>query len=118
MAVLPAGAAVMLYYNAIDTSNYCNIVNTSQREEMAVLPAFTVILLYQRAMNASTDSSSVSSWKREMAVLPAFTAVQLHQRAMNASTDCSTVSSGQTGNDGSACSYCSTITTHCYEYMK
>jgi len=61
---------------------------------MAVLPAFTVILLYQRAMNASTDSSSVSSWKREMAVLPAFTAVQLHQRAMNASTDCSTVSSG------------------------
>jgi len=53
----------------------------------------------------------------EMTVLPAVTAVLLHHSAMDTLTDCNDVSTGQRGNDGSACSYCSTVTSQCYEYM-
>jgi len=53
----------------------------------------------------------------EMAVLPAVTAVLLHHCVMDTWTDCSVVSKGQRGNGGSACSYCSTVTSQCYGYM-
>jgi len=53
----------------------------------------------------------------EMAVLPAVTAVLIHHSAMDTWTDCSVVSTGQRGNGGSACSYCSTVTLQCYGYM-
>jgi len=52
----------------------------------------------------------------EMAVLPAVTAGLLHHSAMDTWTDCSVVSTGYRGNGGSACSYCSTVTSHCYGY--
>jgi len=48
----------------------------------------------------------------EMAVLPAVTAVLLHQSAMDTWTEGNVV-----GNDGSACNYCSTVTSQCYGYM-
>ena len=53
----------------------------------------------------------------DLAVLLAVTAVLLHHSAMDTWTDCSAVSTGQWGNGGSACSYCSTVTSQCYGYM-
>ena len=53
----------------------------------------------------------------KMAVLSAFTAVLLHHSAMDTWTDCSVVSTGQRENRGSACSYCSTVTSQCYGYI-
>ena len=50
----------------------------------------------------------------EMAFLPAVTAVMLHQIAMDTCTDCSDVSTGYRGNGGSAFSYFSPVTSHCY----
>jgi len=50
-------------------------------------------------------------------VLPAVTAVLLHHSAMDNWTDCSVVSTGQRENGGSACSYCSTVTSQCNGYM-
>ena len=52
----------------------------------------------------------------EMAVLPAVTAVLLHHSAMDTWNDCNNVSTEQRGNGGSACSYCSTVTSQCYGY--
>ena len=49
----------------------------------------------------------------EMAVPPAVTALLLHHSAMDTWTECSVVSTGWRGNGGSACSYCSTVTSHC-----
>ena len=53
----------------------------------------------------------------EMAVLPAVTAVLLHHSVMDIWTDCSVVRTVHRGNDGSACSYCSTVKSQCYGYM-
>jgi len=53
----------------------------------------------------------------EMAVLPAVTAVLLHHSAMDTWTEGNVVSTGERGNGGSACSYCSTVTSQCYGYM-
>jgi hypothetical protein len=53
----------------------------------------------------------------EMTVLPAVTAVLLHHNAMDIWTDCCGVSTGYRENDGSACSYCSTVTSQCYGYL-
>jgi hypothetical protein len=53
-----------------------------------------------------------------MEVLPAVTVVLLHHSAMDIWTDCNVVSTGQRGNGGSACSYCSTVTSQCYGYME
>ena len=53
----------------------------------------------------------------EIAVLLAVTAVLLHHSAMNKWTDGNVVSTGERGNGGSACSYCSTVTSQCYGYM-
>ena len=55
--------------------------------------------------------------KGEMAVLPAVTAVLLHHCAMGIWTEGHVVSTGQRGNGGSACSYCSPVTSQCYGYM-
>jgi len=52
-----------------------------------------------------------------MAVLPAVTAVLLHHSAMDTWTDCNVSSTVYRGNDGSACSYCSTVTSKCCGYM-
>ena len=52
----------------------------------------------------------------ELAVLPAVTAVLLHHSAIYTWTECNVVSTGWRGNSGSACSYCSTITSQCYIY--
>ena len=54
----------------------------------------------------------------EMLVLPAVTAVLLHHNAMDTCTDCNVVSTGDRGNVGSGSSYCSTVTSQCYGYMK
>jgi len=48
----------------------------------------------------------------EMAVQPIVTAILLHYISMVTYTDCSVVSSGLRGNDSSACSYCSTVTSY------
>ena len=53
----------------------------------------------------------------EMAVLPAVTTVLLHHSAMDTGTECSVVSTGLRGNGGSACSYCSTVTSQCNGYI-
>ena len=53
----------------------------------------------------------------EMAVLPAVTAVLLNHSAMGTVTDGKVVSTGYRRNGGSACSYCSTVTSKCYGYM-
>ena len=53
----------------------------------------------------------------EMASLPAVTAVLLHESAMETWNDYSVVSTGLRGNRGSACSYCSTVTSLCFGYM-
>jgi hypothetical protein len=53
-----------------------------------------------------------------MAFVPADTAVLLHHRAMDTWTDRSVVSTGERGNGGSACSYCSTVTSQCCGYME
>ena len=53
----------------------------------------------------------------EMAVLPAVTAVLLHHSAMDKWTDCNFVIILQKGNGGSACSYCSTVTSPYYGYV-
>jgi len=50
-------------------------------------------------------------------VLPPVTAVLLHHSAMDTWTDCNVVSTVKRGNGGSACSYCSTVTSQCYGYM-
>jgi len=47
----------------------------------------------------------------EITLLPAVTAVLLHHCAMDVWTDCSVVSTGCRGNNPSACSYCSTVTS-------
>ena len=51
----------------------------------------------------------------EMAVLPAVTAVLLHHIAMDTWTDCNVLSTGGMVNGGSACSYCSTVSSHCLQ---
>jgi len=53
----------------------------------------------------------------EMAVLSTVTAVLLHPSAVDIWNDCSAVSTGQRKNGGSACSYCSTVTSQCYGYI-
>ena len=53
----------------------------------------------------------------EMAVLPAVTAVLFYHSSMDTWTECNVVSTGQRGYGGSACSYCSTVTSQCYGYM-
>jgi hypothetical protein len=53
----------------------------------------------------------------ELAVLLASNAVLLHCGAMDIWTDCSVVSTVVRGNGVSACSYCSTVTSHCYGNM-
>ena len=53
----------------------------------------------------------------EMAVLPAVTAVLLHHSAMDIWTEGNVVSTGERGNEGSACSYRSTVTAQCFGYM-
>ena len=53
----------------------------------------------------------------KMAVLPSVTAVLLHHSAMDTWTDYNVVSTGYRGNGGSACSYCSTVTSQCYGYL-
>ena len=53
----------------------------------------------------------------EMAVLPEVTAVLLHHSAVDTGTEGNSVSTGQRGNGGSVCSYCSTITSQCCGYM-
>jgi len=52
-----------------------------------------------------------------MAVLPAVTAVLLYHSAMDKWTEGNVVSTGYRGNGGSACSYCSTVTSQCCGYM-
>jgi len=47
----------------------------------------------------------------EMAVLPAVTVELIHHSAMDTWTDCNVVSTGKRVNCGSACSYCSTVTS-------
>ena len=49
-----------------------------------------------------------------MAVLPTVTAVLLYHGAMDKWTYCNDVSTGYGINGGSACSYCSTVTSQCY----
>jgi len=53
----------------------------------------------------------------EIAVLPAVTAVLLHHNAMVIWTEGNVVSTWQRVNGGSACNYCSTVTSRCYGYM-
>ena len=53
----------------------------------------------------------------EKAVLPAVTAVLLHHSAMDTWTNCYGVSTVKRGKGGSACSYCSTVTSQCYAYI-
>ena len=53
----------------------------------------------------------------ELAVLPTVTAVLLHHSAVDTWPDCNVVSTGKRGNGGSACSYCSTVTSQCYGYI-
>jgi len=53
----------------------------------------------------------------KMAVLPAVTAVLLYHSAMDKWTEGNVVSTGYRGNGGSACSYCSTVTSQCCGYM-
>ena len=50
----------------------------------------------------------------EMSVLPAVTAVLLHHSAMDIWTEGNFVSTGLRENGGSACSFCSTVTSQCY----
>ena len=53
----------------------------------------------------------------EMVVLPAVTAVLLYHSAMDTLFEGNVVSTGERRNGGSACSYCSTVTSKCYGYM-
>ena len=50
----------------------------------------------------------------KMAVLLAVSVVQLHLCGIDTWTECNVVSTGKRGNSGSACSYCSTVTSQCY----
>ena len=52
----------------------------------------------------------------EMAVLPAVTEVLLHHSVVDTGTDGRIVTTGQRGNGGSACSYCSTAKSQCCIY--
>jgi len=47
----------------------------------------------------------------EISVMPAVTAVLYHHSAMDIWTEVNDVSTGYRGNGGSACSYCSTVTS-------
>jgi hypothetical protein len=42
------------------------------------------------------------------------TAVLLHHNAMDRESESSVISVGERGNGGYVCSYCSTVTSHCY----
>jgi hypothetical protein len=53
----------------------------------------------------------------EIAVLPAVTTILLHHNGINTWTYCSVLSTGQRINGGSACSYCSIVTSLCNGYM-
>ena len=53
----------------------------------------------------------------EMAVLSAVTAVLLHLNAMDTLIDCSVVITVKRGNNGSACSYCNTVTSQWYGHI-
>jgi len=53
----------------------------------------------------------------EMVVLPAVTAVLLHHSVMDTWCEGNVVFTGERLNVGSACSYCSTVTSQCYGYM-
>jgi hypothetical protein len=87
------------------------------RGETAGLPAVVAVLLHNNVMDTWTACSVISTGKGEMAVLPAVTAVLLHHSAMDTWTVCSVISTGKRGNIGSACSYCTTVTSQCYGYM-
>jgi len=54
----------------------------------------------------------------EMSVLPEGTALLLHHSAMDTWTEGNVDSTGVRGNGGSACSYCSTVTSQCYGYVE
>ena len=47
----------------------------------------------------------------KLAILPEVTAVLLHHSAVDTGTEGNSVSTGQRGNGGSVCSYCSTVTS-------
>jgi len=49
-------------------------------------------------------------------VLPAVIVVLLHHSAVDTGTDSSVVRMGKRGIGGYACSYCSTVTSHCCVY--
>ena len=56
-------------------------------------------------------------FRKENAILPAVTAVLLHYIAIHIWTDCCGVSTRYMVNVVSVCSYRSTATSRCYEYM-
>ena len=49
--------------------------------------------------------------------LPAVTAQLLRQNAMDILSDGRVVITGYRGNRGSLCSFCNTVTSHCFGYM-
>jgi len=87
------------------------------RGKMEVLPAVTAVLLHHSFVDTWTGCRVVSTGLRGMADVPALTAVMLIHSAMDTGTECNVECTGYRGNGGSACSYCSTITSLCNGYM-
>ena len=81
---------------------------------MSILSTDSTVLLHKCDVELLTETNLVNTGYRGKAVRPAITAVLLYQSAVDKWTDCSLVSTGQKGNSGSACSYCSTVTSQCY----
>jgi len=83
---------------------------------MAVLPAVTSIFYIKMLWIHGLPAILLVQFRGEMAVPPAVTAVLLYHSAMDTGTDSNIFSTGYRGNGGSACCYCSTVTSQCYGY--
>ena len=92
------------------TSGFCTLLNICDFENYKNV---YITLLWIHGLRAML----LVQGRGEMAVLPAVTAVLLHHIAMDTWTDCNVLSTGGMVNGGSACSYCSTVSSQCYGYM-
>ena len=86
------------------------------RREMAVLRADTAVLYITMLRILRQTALLLVQCRREMAFLPAVTAVLLHHNAMDTWRSCSDFITRYRRNGGSACSYCSTVTSQFYVY--
>jgi len=81
---------------------------------MAVMAAVNAVLLNKMLCIQGLDVILLLQCRGNTAVMPSVTAVLLQHTAMDAGTEFNVLVQVRGENSGYACSYCSTVTSHCY----